>query len=47
VSRRHWQEESLATDDENSVMFDVSSQQNVWPDDSQSISSSLIEVGRL
>jgi len=38
------QEESLATDDENSVVFDVSSQQNVWRDDSHSVSSTLTEV---
>jgi len=40
------QEESSSTDNENSVVFDVSSQQNVWRDDSHSISSSsFTEVG--
>jgi len=38
------QEESLATDDDSAVLFDVSSQQNIWPDDSHSVSSSLNQV---
>ena len=41
---QHGQEESSAADDENAVLFDVSSQQNVWPDDSHGVSSSLNEV---
>jgi len=39
------QEESLATDDDSAVLFDVSAHQNEdWHDDSQGLSSSLIEV---
>jgi len=38
------QQENLAVDDDNSVVFDVSSQQNVCRDDSHSVSSSLNEA---
>jgi len=34
----------LATDDDNAIVFDVSTQQNVWRDDSHGVSSSLSDV---
>lgn len=40
------QEESLATDDDHAVLFDVSSQQNIWRDDTLGVSSSHNDSGR-
>jgi len=34
----------LATDDDHAVLFDVSSQQNIWRDDTLGVSSSLNDV---